>query len=322
MANIRVWCSCLVLCLCLSIKLDLNIGVYPPSSKVCSDNRLLDQINCNPSGQAHDRAPWQDMYSQMFQPDSRPPSPTRASFTTSASSPNSSPDVLDEKTAMIHDQQLISQGAEIVDSYAIPGHQQSFTRAGYILPCSAQVGDQACIPISRDIQKQKNPQNMCPLELIDSHCRLPTNETFVSLIPYPETISGYVSNDISFFNDMSRPLTIHTRSNRTGLDQCFRNPQQAHLRSLLDSILQQHWLYSNQKEPEDTTRRSVLTGFLQRAEPDNTFVCLFDGCGKAFDRQDRAVGHIRMHLGLRPFSCDGRCGELTWYAKKIREADK
>ena len=31
-------------------------------------------------------------------------------------------------------------------------------------------------------------------------------------------------------------------------------------------------------------------------------------------RFDRALAHVRSHLGLKPFRCDGKCGMNTWYA--------
>lgn len=69
-------------------------------------------------------------------------------------------------------------------------------------------------------------------------------------------------------------------------------------------------------EPNVAPKRSILLGFLSY-EPDknkeNTHVCKFDQCGKSFDRQDRALGHIRMHLNHRPYHCNGQCHVSGWY---------
>ncbi|KAG8817369.1 hypothetical protein FRC18_000570 [Serendipita sp. 400] len=39
-----------------------------------------------------------------------------------------------------------------------------------------------------------------------------------------------------------------------------------------------------------------------------TYICLFNHCGKRLERKDRALGHVRMHLGYRPYVCNGQCG--------------
>ena len=33
-----------------------------------------------------------------------------------------------------------------------------------------------------------------------------------------------------------------------------------------------------------------------------------------FKRFDRALAHVRNHLGLKPFPCEGRCERGDWYA--------
>jgi hypothetical protein len=88
----------------------------------------------------------------------------------------------------------------------------------------------------------------------------------------------------------------------------FLSPDQARQRALLQQCLQSQWLNSEELEPNEAPRRSILLGFLAQNTPKATFQCEFDGCGKIFNRQDRALGHIRMHLCHRPYACNFQCG--------------
>lgn len=92
------------------------------------------------------------------------------------------------------------------------------------------------------------------------------------------------------------------------LDNQFLGPHQEKLRVLLQHCLESAWLNDNALEPNDVPRRSILLGFLQQNAPMAAFKCQFDGCAKEFERQDRALGHIRMHLSHRPYKCNSRCG--------------
>lgn len=35
-------------------------------------------------------------------------------------------------------------------------------------------------------------------------------------------------------------------------------------------------------------------------------------CGHVFSRRDRALTHVRVHLGVRPYNCQGNCGVRGW----------
>jgi hypothetical protein len=102
----------------------------------------------------------------------------------------------------------------------------------------------------------------------------------------------------------------------TQLETCFLRPEQRDLRRTLEQIQGAPWLIAHHKEPNDsTTKRSVYLTFLSNKGDKaggNSYRCLFDGCGKCFDRQDRAIGHIRMHFGHRPFQCNAQCGFTDW----------
>lgn len=97
-------------------------------------------------------------------------------------------------------------------------------------------------------------------------------------------------------------------------------------RAILDDIQRQPWFLNHEKEPQIESRndpfsrglgtvgRSIYTVFLVEDKESNQWRCLFGGdnntCKKAdkrFERVERAIEHIRSHLGHRPFSCDGSC---------------
>jgi hypothetical protein len=35
-------------------------------------------------------------------------------------------------------------------------------------------------------------------------------------------------------------------------------------------------------------------------------------CGHVFSRRDRALTHVRVHFGMRPYTCQGTCGVRGW----------
>jgi hypothetical protein len=115
----------------------------------------------------------------------------------------------------------------------------------------------------------------------------------------------------------SPPLQCSHTSYRESPQHCyimcnnFLSPDQVHQRALLQHCLQSRWLNADELEPSDAPRRSILLGFLAQNTPKAAFSCEFDGCGKKFDRQDRALGHIRMHLCHRPYACNLQCGNSS-----------
>jgi hypothetical protein len=102
----------------------------------------------------------------------------------------------------------------------------------------------------------------------------------------------------------------------TQLETYFLHPDQHELRRTLEQIQGAPWLIAHHKEPNDsTTKRSIYLTFISSKGDKaggNSYRCLFDGCGKCFDRHDRAIGHIRMHFGHRPFRCNAQCGVADW----------
>jgi hypothetical protein len=97
-------------------------------------------------------------------------------------------------------------------------------------------------------------------------------------------------------------------------------------RAILDDIQQQDWFRQHLKEPTIETRndplarglgtvgRSIYTVFLVEDKESNQWRCLFGSkgnpckkSGKQFERVERAIEHVRSHLGHRPFACDNTC---------------
>ena len=85
-----------------------------------------------------------------------------------------------------------------------------------------------------------------------------------------------------------------------------------------NEILISGWLPMNAPEPRDWNGRSVYLIFLsplhRKANRDGATMlqCIISRCGKEFDRQDRAVAHVRGHFDHRPFPCEGSCGDIAW----------
>jgi hypothetical protein len=132
----------------------------------------------------------------------------------------------------------------------------------------------------------------------------------------------------------SRPTHNHRHpGQRVDVDQLFldgsfnENDDRSKLRrAILDDIQYQSWFRNHEKEPQIESRndpfcrglgtvgRSIYTVFLDEDKESNQWRCLFGGdnnvCKKAekrFERVERAIEHIRSHLGHRPFACDGTC---------------
>jgi hypothetical protein len=93
----------------------------------------------------------------------------------------------------------------------------------------------------------------------------------------------------------------------------FQDTSQKKERDLLVQVLTSEWLAANKPEPQ-YMGKSILIGFLHRDALSSPLSCSFDGCEKTFNRQDRAVAHIRrQHLKYKPYACGGACGKPKWY---------
>lgn len=115
-------------------------------------------------------------------------------------------------------------------------------------------------------------------------------------LEYPASLSAHTT-----ITSPTSPRVAHL------LETNFRNASQNSQYTLLYNCINSFWLHSNELEPKDISGHSILLGFATQEHPAGGYKCLFDGCGKSFDRQDRVLGHIRMHLGHSPYACDGGC---------------
>ncbi|CCA74211.1 hypothetical protein PIIN_08164 [Serendipita indica DSM 11827] len=107
---------------------------------------------------------------------------------------------------------------------------------------------------------------------------------------------------------------------------CGHDEDSRKRRAILDEILGQPWYYNHEQEPRieslsdpaarglGMVGRSIYTVFLVQDENGSHWRCLFGGhhaqCDrseKQFERVERAIEHVRRHLGHRPYACDDGC---------------
>jgi hypothetical protein len=94
-------------------------------------------------------------------------------------------------------------------------------------------------------------------------------------------------------------------------------------RNAWDAQLQEAWYLDQVEEPLDHTGTSVLARWLHplEGEGEKGWRCRapIEGetwCTEEIKRKDRAVIHVRVHLDLKPFPCEGHCKKQNWYAEK------
>lgn len=109
------------------------------------------------------------------------------------------------------------------------------------------------------------------------------------------------------------PHRVRRNVDESAYRHFFRGTDQQELRRALDEILNSEWLALDRPEPT-CGKRSVLSQLLSSRSCSTDYIrCLFDGCKyDRFDRLDRAVAHVRVHLGHRPFVCKGDCVSRKW----------
>lgn len=147
--------------------------------------------------------------------------------------------------------------------------------------------------------------------------------------------SSYHGSHASVRSRSSRGRGQRVSRNDLLLEYSFKgqNPLETTRRGILDRIMKKDWYLNNDREPECGTSdddvtlglmgigtRSVFTAFLDEHSK-GQWKCAFGSAKhpckrnmrkKTFDRVERAVDHIRSHLGHRPFVCDGDCGAQGW----------
>jgi len=83
---------------------------------------------------------------------------------------------------------------------------------------------------------------------------------------------------------------------------------------LWEELLVQPWVHNGDSDPlDEKTGQSVLSVWIHNPEP-RVYICQVPSgdsgayCGIQYQRQDRALTHVRTHLNYKPFACGGRCG--------------
>ena len=90
-----------------------------------------------------------------------------------------------------------------------------------------------------------------------------------------------------------------------------------------DAQLQETWYVDQVEEPENHEGKSILVRWLDRLEAKEKkgWRCCVPlkgetWCTEEIDRPDRAIIHVRAHLDLKPYPCEGHCHKEIWYAEK------
>lgn len=130
---------------------------------------------------------------------------------------------------------------------------------------------------------------------------------------------GYVCRGMQFLSVALPPEVVHI----------FLVPSQAPLpeqwqidREYWDAQLQEPWYINQVEEPENDVGRSILVRWLDPLEgkdekgwrcrvpmPGQTW------CNETIKRTERAITHVRAHLDLKPYPCEGGCSKPNWYVK-------
>jgi hypothetical protein len=90
---------------------------------------------------------------------------------------------------------------------------------------------------------------------------------------------------------------------------------------VLEAYKELEWFKDHNVEPNmPHNGRSILIQWLDEDDEGISWTCCVpleseaSWCGNGpFRRMDRALAHVREHIGLKPFPCKGRCGTEGWY---------
>jgi hypothetical protein len=113
---------------------------------------------------------------------------------------------------------------------------------------------------------------------------------------------------VAFLNE--RPFLVLSPAERSLVDE-----------RMWEALFREVWYLKQEEEPLNYSGKSILVQWLNESEERNMLICcvpLGDGtyCAYTNNRLDRAITHIRGHLGLKPYPCEGSCGNQDWYAEK------
>ena len=87
-------------------------------------------------------------------------------------------------------------------------------------------------------------------------------------------------------------------------------------------MFRKSWYLKQEEEPLNQSGQSILFRWLNHFETDERkgWSCCVPleeetWCEYTNSRSDRAITHVRGHLGLKPYPCEGKCGNQDWYAE-------
>ena len=111
------------------------------------------------------------------------------------------------------------------------------------------------------------------------------------------------------------------------LDQLIEHQRskRGHLRDEPDweGLFQEVWYLKQEEEPSNHLGQSILFRWLNHFETEERTgwsCCVPLGndkrCTYTSVRPDHAIIHVRDHLGLKPYLCEGKCENQDWYAEK------
>ena len=111
------------------------------------------------------------------------------------------------------------------------------------------------------------------------------------------------------------------------LDQLIEHQRskRGHLRDERDweGLFQEMWYLKQEEEPSNHLGQSILFRWLNHFETEERkewSCCVPLGndkrCTYMSVRPDDAITHVRDHLGLKPYLCEGKCENQDWYAEK------
>jgi hypothetical protein len=96
-------------------------------------------------------------------------------------------------------------------------------------------------------------------------------------------------------------------------------------RKAWNHVLKRPWVLRQEVEPLRSNGESILLDWLDSAETGKLWTCAVPlespqtRCEHApFNRIHRAIAHIRVHLGVRPYVCGGKCRISGWYVPAAR----
>jgi len=175
-----------------------------------------------------------------------------------------------------------------------------------------------------------------------SHLRVESGFAAIPDTPFSQFSPDIMASSSSLHSShaSTRSRSSRSRGQRVSrndmlLDHSFRGQGglESTRRAILDRMLKKDWYMNNDREPECGTSdddvtlglagigtRSIFTAFLDECSK-GRWKCAFGSAkhpckrnmhNKTFDRVERAVDHVRSHLGHRPFVCNSDCGAQGW----------